>query len=103
SPFDLKQTFRYNGKLARDRREILPALMGALIIDTHSELQSAWRAVIQRGTKAEEVAELGSVPLRGAEGVPPATKQWKNPEFRNLKKIEWQSWAQQKYRRVAQP
>src|SRR5262249_37618908 len=101
SPFDLKQTFRYNGKVARDRREILPALMGALIIDTHSELQSAWRAVIQRGAKAEELAELGRVPLTEAEAFQLATNEWKSAEFRNLKKIEWQSWAQQKYRRMA--
>jgi iron(III) transport system substrate-binding protein len=101
SPFDLKQTFRYNGKLARDRREVLPALVGALIIDTHSELQAAWRAVIQRGATPEELVELGRVPLTEAEAFQLATNQWKSPEFRNRKKIEWQSWAQQKYRRIA--
>ena len=30
-----------------------------------------------------------------------ANGAWKEPESRNLKKIEWQSWAQRKYRRLA--
>ena len=102
SPFDLQQNFRYNGKLARDRREILPAMIGALIIDTHAELQTAWQLVIQRGLKPEELAALGQVPLSEAKAFQWATNQWKNPEFRNLKKIEWQTWAQNKYRRIAE-
>ena len=101
SPFDLKQNFRYDGKLGRGRREILPAMIGALIIDTHSELQAAWRAVVQRGRKVEEVTELGRAPLSETEAFQLATNQWKNAEFRNLKKIEWQTWAQKRYRAIA--
>ena len=98
SPFEVKNDFRYNAKLARDRRDILSALFGALLVDTHTELQSAWRAVIRRGLKPEEVAEFGRVPLTEKEMLAMASADWKNPAFRNRKKIEWQSWAQAKYR-----
>jgi hypothetical protein len=98
SPFELKHNFHYNAKLARDRRDILSALFGALLVDTHSELQSAWRAVIRRGLQPEDVAELGSVPLTEEQTLKMAAGEWKDAAFRNRKKIEWQSWAQSKYR-----
>jgi ABC-type Fe3+ transport system substrate-binding protein len=100
SPFELKQDFRYNPKLARVRREVLPALVGALLVDTHAELQAAWRAVIRRGLQPSDLTELGRVPVTEAEAMQLATNAWKSPAFRNLKKIEWQSWAQDKYRRL---
>src|SRR4029077_20534759 len=58
SPFDLKQSFVYDSKLGRDRREVLAALVGALLVDTHAELQAAWRAVIARGLPPDALVEL---------------------------------------------
>src|SRR2546430_13263300 len=34
SPFELKQNFVYNAKLSRERREVVAALPGALLVDT---------------------------------------------------------------------
>ena len=101
SPFDLKQSFRYNAKLSRERREVVAALVGALLVDTHTELQAAWRAVIARQLGPADLAELGRMPLTEAEALKLATTEWKDPAVRNLKKIEWQSWAQDKYRKLA--
>lgn len=100
SPFDLKQDFLYNAKLGRDRREVVAALVGALLVDTHTELQAAWRGIIRRGLPEAELAELGRVPLTEQGALELAAKEWKNPAARTLKKIEWQSWAQEKYRRL---
>lgn len=100
SPFDLKAQFVYDSKLGRDRREIVAALVGALLVDTHTELQGAWRAVIRRGLNAADLQELGRVPLTEAEGLRLAATGWKDPALRNQKKIEWQQWALQKYRRL---
>ena len=101
SPFDLKQSFRYDAKLSRERREVVAALAGALLVDTHEELQAAWRSIIQRGLPAREVAELGSAPLSEAAAMQLARGAWKDASARNLKKIEWQSWAQGKYRKLS--
>jgi spermidine/putrescine-binding protein len=101
SPFALKQSFRYDAALSRDRRDVLSALFGAVIVDTHAELKEAWAAIIKRGARPEEMAALGTVPLTEAEALALAKKEWKDPAFRNAKKIEWQTWAQKKYRALA--
>ncbi len=100
SPFDLKQSFTYNARLARDRNDILGALIGSLLVDTHTELKAAWRVVIARGRLPADVAELGRTPLTEAEILKLAAKEWKDPAVRNRKKIEWQSWAREKYRKL---
>ncbi|MEI7730885.1 MAG: ABC transporter substrate-binding protein [Verrucomicrobiota bacterium] len=101
SPFDLKQNFRYDNKLARDRRDVVSALVGTLLVDTHGELSAAWKAVIARGLRPEDLAELGTVPITADEALKLAKGKFKEPAFRNVKLIEWQTWAQQKYRRLA--
>src|SRR5439155_12229158 len=45
SPFELKQKFRYDAKLARDRPEVVAALAGALMVDTQTRLGAAWHDV----------------------------------------------------------
>jgi iron(III) transport system substrate-binding protein len=102
SPFDLQQNFRYDARLARERREIVAALIGALLVDTHTELQAAWHAVIKRGLLEADLQELGSVPVMEGEAIRLAGGEWKEAVVRNRKKIEWQAWAQLKYRRIAQ-
>lgn len=101
SPFDLKQSFPYDAKLSRDRREVVAALAGALLVDTHNELQAAWKALVRRGLPATELAELGRVPLTEAEALKLAATVWKDPAARNLKTIQWETWAQTKYRALA--
>lgn len=101
SPFDLKQTFHYNGDLARERRDVVAALVGTLLVDTHAELKHAWQAIIRRGVTPPELARLGRAPVTEAEALDLARGLWKDPAGRNQKKIEWQTWAQQKYRDCA--
>ncbi len=103
NPFTLKQPFRYDARVARDRREIVRSLFGATIVDLHPELIAAWRAVIARGSRPEELAELGRVPLSADQAITMAKDQWKDAEFRQQTKLEWQKQAQAKYRRLARP
>lgn len=100
SPFELNQSFTYNAKLARDRNDLLGALVGALLVDTHSELKAAWREVIARGRRPADLAELGRPPLSEAEALKLASTDWRDSAVRNRKKIEWQNWAKEKYRRL---
>lgn len=98
SPFELKQPFAYDAKLARARRDIVSALFGALFVDTHHELRAAWQAAIQRGLTPEDLHAFGQVPISGDEALQLARGPWKDPAFRNTRKIEWQAWAQRQYR-----
>lgn len=100
SPFARTQSFQYNGKLARDRREVLPALLGSVLIDTHSELQSAWKAVIARGSQPAEVEDFGKPPLTEPELMQLAQGSWKSNSNRLPLKVQWQRWAQDKYQRL---
>ncbi|MBI1841051.1 MAG: ABC transporter substrate-binding protein [Verrucomicrobia bacterium] len=100
SPFQNPDTFNYNGKKSGDRRDILPVLLGALLVDTHEELQSAWRAVIQRGASEAELARLGRAPVSEDEVMRLAAGPWKTNAFRLQKRIEWQTWAGEKYRQI---
>lgn len=101
SPFELRSGFRYDPRLAQTRRDVMSSLFGALLVDTHSELRAAWKSIIGRGARPEECADLGRVPVTEAEALAMAGNEWKDPGFRTRQRIEWQSWAQAKYRRLA--
>ncbi len=101
SPFVRTQNFRYDGKRARDRRDVLPALIGAVLVDTQGELQEAWRTVRANGMRSAELAALGRPLMGEAELLQLAQTGWKSNSFRLQKKVEWQAWARDKYRRIA--
>ena len=71
-------------------------------MDTHAELEAAWRSLIERQLPPNELVELGQVPVTETEASQLAANGWKDPAVRNLKKIQWQSWAQAKYQRLQQ-
>lgn len=76
NPYSAKTPFAYDEKLASLRRPVLNDLAGTWLIDTHPQLAAAWRAVLARGGKAEEVAALTAPPLTDAEFLALATR-WK--------------------------
>jgi ABC-type Fe3+ transport system substrate-binding protein len=101
SPFEMKQRFRYDSRLARDRRDVVAALAGALLVDPHPELRAAWSAVIRRGMKEADRVDLGRMPLSDADAAKLVESEWSDPIARNRNKIAWQRWAQRKYRALA--
>jgi ABC-type Fe3+ transport system substrate-binding protein len=101
SPFDLDTPFRYDPKVARSRRQVVQDLVGTLLVDTHTELRAAWRAIIRRGLAAADLARLGSAPISEPEGFALAAGDWQQPGVRNRIRIAWQTWAQEKYRALA--
>ncbi len=75
-------------------------LFGAVIIDTHRELRKAWKAVIKRGAKADEIALLGKSPITEKEALALAAK-WDDNIFRTKKINEWTAFAKTKYKKLA--
>lgn len=102
NPFAIERGFFYDAKLGRKRRDVLAALVGTQLVDTHSELQAAWRSVIRRGNSASDVAEMGRPPISESVALALASGLWTNPAVRLQSNIAWQSWAQAKYRRLAE-
>src|SRR6185436_13799918 len=79
SPFDLKQNFLYDARISRERREVVAALAGALLVDTHEDLRAAWRRIVARKVPGELVHELGRPPIAEAEALKLAKGDWKQP------------------------
>ncbi len=100
SPFKLKQSFTYDAALGRDRREVVAALVGALLVDTHDDLKKTWKALAAAGLPKDKLGELGRMPLTAEEAMALAKMEWKDSAVRNAKKTEWQTWARAKYRRL---
>src|SRR5439155_23248800 len=59
-------------------------------------------ALIGRGLPVGERAEFGRIPVNETEALQLSAGAWTNAVTRNQKKIEWQTWAQRKYRRIAE-
>lgn len=100
SPFDLRQPFAYNARVARSRRDVVASLYGSLFVDTHAELKTAWAAALHRGDHDAELSAFGRVPITEAEALRLAEGPWKEAAFRNRTKIDWQTWAQAHYRAI---
>ncbi len=102
SPFQLESGFHYDARLAQSRRDVMSSLFGAILIDTHSELRTAWREVILRGVREGDLREFGSVPISEDEASELGAGLWQDAAFRTRQRIEWQRWAQRKFQRLAE-
>lgn len=103
NPFTLHAAFKYDAQLARQRRDLVRSLFGALLVDVQPELKRAWAAVVRRGAREAEVEALGRMPLGEAEGQALLAGEWKSAEQRNRRRGQWQAWAREKYRRLSRP
>jgi spermidine/putrescine-binding protein len=103
NPFTYRQNFSYDARLARGRRDIVRSLFGATVVDLHDELRAARKAVAATGDRPERLKELGAVPLTEKQAAELAKGDWQNAEVRQRTKLDWQRWAQAKYRRLAVP
>jgi len=101
SPFDLPAGFRYDARRAQQRRGVVATLAGAMFVDVHDDLKSAWDAIIQRGLRPDDLAEFGKPPLTESEARDLAAQGWREAAVRAERRSAWQRWAQQKFRRLA--
>ena len=83
------------------RWALINDLIGALVIDPHKDLVSAWKAInkCKDEQKREAAVErLAEMPITAEEGLRIAQSEWKKPDYRNQKLTEWNRFARQKYR-----
>ncbi len=83
-------------KLARSKK-VLGDLIGAMHMDTHSQLKKAWELARKNPKLLEELAKP-PFEEKDLEGL---VKQWDNNIFRNQKINAWIEIAQKKYSKVA--
>ena len=102
NPFEMGSLGRYDTERQGKLWSLVNDLVGAMIIDTHSELVKAWEAVIAGGMQPAAVAELTRMPITLEEALTFADK-WRDNVFRNEQINAWVKFAQEKYKKAADP
>jgi hypothetical protein len=72
NPYDqseAKAFFKLDGDLQKARVVVLSELMGTALVDQHSDLKSAWKAVIDGGMKPAALAEWNKLPFSESEAL----------------------------------
>jgi hypothetical protein len=96
---------KYDNKLAERRRRALQDLFGAWIIDTHDDLQGAWRAVLAApAAKREQLHRELFAPPCGEQELFQLKDRLGNPPDSRLRAnllSDWLSAARERYRRIA--
>lgn len=100
SPFEKCSSFKYNPEVARERREVVAALAGSLLVDPLPELRRAWRLVMHKPGASPTRVWLGRVPISESEALALARGRWKEAKYRNQLRLEWQREATERYRRI---
>jgi|TARA_Y100000310_G_scaffold286082_1_gene309967 ABC-type Fe3+ transport system substrate-binding protein len=100
NPFKQKAFLILDLEKASKMRRPFNDLIGATLIDTHTELKAAWRAILRRGSQPGEIKEFGQPPVSEAELLDLAAK-WEDDVFRNQTINEWVKAARKKYRTLA--
>lgn len=96
NPFAWKSDLIYDAETGGGRWSIVNDLVGTLVIDTHAELQHAWKNATKDGLTDEERKQLSAMPVT-AEEAQELAKSWRDPEFRNRTLAEWTTFAHDKY------
>jgi ABC-type Fe3+ transport system substrate-binding protein len=101
-PFKLKETLPYRQDFGSKRWTILNDFLRASLVDTHPELQAAWREVLRRPA-AERVAlaaRLAAPVVTEEEMFRLIDTAWKEPAERNRIRGEWTATYMRRYRAI---
>jgi ABC-type glycerol-3-phosphate transport system substrate-binding protein len=83
------------------RWDIVGDLIGALVIEPHKDLVSAWKAINKSEDPEKRTAAiqvLGQMPITEAEAMAFSQGDWKMPDVRNQKLKEWRAFAKEKFK-----
>ena len=101
NPFALELSpFPYDADKGGTRWDIVNDLFGILIIDSHTGLVDAWKAIANAQDsekRSAAIAELVKMPITEDEAMNMAASDWEDQVYRNEKIREWGQFAQQKY------
>ncbi len=104
NPFALEiSPFPYDADKGSTRWDIVNDLFGILIIDSHTDLVDAWKAIANSQDAEKQtlaITELVKMPVTEDEAMKIAASEWKDQVYRNEKIKEWGQFAQQKYQKA---
>jgi ABC-type Fe3+ transport system substrate-binding protein len=98
NPFDWRSSFVYDPHVGTSRRTIVDDLVGAMLIDPHSELVAAWQQAASADKSAASMERLSAVPISEERVMEIAKKGlWSDSNYRNKTMMEWSDFARAKY------
>jgi ABC-type Fe3+ transport system substrate-binding protein len=100
NPFLMESSFVYDEKKGEKLMSITNDLVGALLVDTNEDLRKNWKSVVDKGLKAQALAELRKMPVSEDEALQLSDK-WDDQVLRNQKIAQWQTFAKQKYQKAS--
>lgn len=95
---DQSEGFTIDMKGIVEKKKIISELVGTIHVDLHSEIQEAWKSLIDHPNKEKE--KLFLEPLVSAEEMKLARKKWHDPVFRTKSKQEWMERARKRYQKI---
>jgi hypothetical protein len=96
NPFEWTSDLVYDSERASARWRVLNDLIGAMVIDSHEQLQGAWKTAIEQGMTPGIVRRLSAVPL-SEEACIRLGARWRDSELRNKTLASWTRFARDKY------
>lgn len=104
NPFAMELSpFPYDAEKGSTRWDIVNDLFGILIIDSHTDLVDAWKAIANSQDaekRSEAIAELVKMPITEDKAMAMAASDWNDQVYRNEKIKEWGQFAKQKYQKA---
>jgi len=100
NPFEQTAFLVLDMKKASTIRRPFNDLLGATLIDTHSELKAAWAAIIARGPRVNEIIEIGTPPVTEAD-LEAMAARWGDDVYRNETINAWVAASRAKYKALA--
>jgi ABC-type Fe3+ transport system substrate-binding protein len=101
NPYAMPVSLNYDSEMGSRRWNVFNDMCGVWLIDAHQNLRNAWKAVIARGARPDEVARLCAPPVTEAEFDALAT-DWKDPRRRQDIMRDWAAQADARYKSIEQ-
>ena len=102
NPFEWTSDLVYDSEKASARWRVLNDLIGVMLIDSHLQLQNAWKMAIREGITPERVRRLSAVPV-SEEACARLGARWRDSELRNKTLASWTDFARNKYGHTHSP
>jgi iron(III) transport system substrate-binding protein len=100
NPYLMPAAMTYDTEKGSRRSNVLKDMCGVWLIDAHKGLRTAWKQIIDRGSKPDEVARLCAPPVTEAE-LNDLIAVWKDPRKRQDVMRDWAKQADARYRSLA--
>jgi ABC-type Fe3+ transport system substrate-binding protein len=102
NPFEMRMAMRYDREKGGARKDVIKDLIGAAIVDSHAELRSAYKAIIDNGMPEDSVRMLTRCPLTEEEAMALARGDWDDATVRAKVIAEWLDYSRKKLRRIVE-